>query len=164
MTIGDYFITIDDPNRIRRACTTTTTIITTTTAAAAAATTTRVSIGGMGSLSLFFFFSLRGLSTPRRSPSRSPSLSPSLSHSIYQGPKGPFLLPISFLLSFLSHRVSTPFFHSLHSLSTPRVTLSPCSRYSRVKHGREGDETTDTRTRTPLAQASTFDPAPDMRR
>lgn len=139
------------------AATTTTTITTTT--AAAAATTTRVSIGGMGSL--FFFFTSRPLLNPSRSPSRSPSLSLSLSHSIYQdGPKGPFLLPIFFFP--FAPRLSL--FLSLPALCPPLASLSPCSQYSRVKHGREGDETTDTRTRTPLAQASTFDPAPDMRR
>lgn len=112
-------------------------------------------------ISLFFFFTSRPLLNPSRSPSRSPSLSLSLSHSIYQdGPKGPFLLPISFLP--FAPRLSL--FLSLPALCPPLASLSPCSQYSRVKHGREGDETTDTRTRTPLAQASTFDPAPDMRR
>lgn len=158
------YITIGDPNRTRRACTiTTTTITTTTTAAAAAATTTR----------LDRLFPLRG----QFYPSRSPPLSTPLFYLFLDqdGAKSSVsLLPISFLL-FLSS--SSPpslytaslfrfFFFSIITpcaLCLPRVNLPLLPVLARQTRAR-GRPDDDTRTRTPLAQASTFDPAPDMRR
>lgn len=139
------YITIGDPNRTRRACTITTTTITTTTtaaAAAAAATTTR----------LDRLFPLRG----QFYPSRSPPLSTPLFYLFLDqdGAKSSVsLLPISFLL-FLSsssppslYTASLFRFFFFFRLSPPAhsvylASISPCSRYSRVKHGREGDQTT----------------------
>lgn len=160
------YITIGDPNRTRRACTITTTTITTTTtaAAAAAATTTR----------LDRLFPLRGQFYPSRSPPLSTPLC-FISFLTKTGPRASVsLLPISFLL-FLSS--SSPpslytaslfrfFFFSIITpcaLCLPRVNLPLLPVLARQTRAR-GRPDDDTRTRTPLAQASTFDPAPDMRR
>lgn len=157
------YITIGDPNRTRRACTiTTTTITTTTTAAAAAATTTR----------LDRLFPLRG----QFYPSRSPPLSTPLFYLFLDqdGPRAPFLSFrfLSFYFSpppLLRPCTPRPFFVFFFSIITPCALCLPrvnlpllpvLARQTRAR-GRPDD---DTRTRTPLAQASTFDPAPDMRR
>jgi len=126
-----------------------------------------------------FFFHLAALQpftiTLAFSVSLSFSLSLSLSHtSLKRRTKRALSLslsvfsPYDIFLSFLSSAPRLSLFLSLPTLcpslarhSPPAPALNSCSR---VKHGREGDETTDTRTRTPLAQASTFDPAPNMRR
>lgn len=161
------YITIGDPNRTRRACTITTTTITTTTtaaAAAAAATTTRLD---------------RAFSTSR--PILPFTVTPALSTPLFylfldqDGPRAPFL-SFRFLSFYFSPppllRPCTPrpfyvfFFFSIITpcaLCLPRVNLPLLPVLARQTRAR-GRPDDDTRTRTPLAQASTFDPAPDMRR
>ncbi|KYQ50220.1 hypothetical protein ALC60_10674, partial [Trachymyrmex zeteki] len=101
-----------------------------------------------------FFFTWRPFN-PSRSPSRFPSLS--LSHTI-DGPrrtKRNFrFLSLRFFPSFLSSAPRLSPFLSLPTLCPPLASLSPCSRYSRVKHGREGDETTTVTTTTTVDDAT----------